>query len=150
MVWNSEINKIPQVSRLTGDLIEHADCVGGTIIFLSNYGGLSVFISCISSQIILQHFSFKLKVSTIKNIFQLHLHLAQNKKYEKLKTISYLHEQIQNVRKTKNSFVLMERNVVNGNARILRIIPIAILNATLVMKVSHTKNSYKSVSMMEC
>ena len=113
-------------------------------IILSNYGGLSVFVFSISSQIILQHFS-----SNNKNVFQLHLHLAPNKKYEKLKTISYLHEQIQNVKKTKNSFVLMERNVVNGNARILRIIHIAILNATLVMKVSHTKNQYKSVPMMK-
>lgn len=145
MVWNSEINKNPQVSRLTGDLIEHADCVGGTIIlfYQTTEGYLSLFL-VFHRKLFCNTFS-----SNNKNFFQLHLHLAPNKKYEKLKTISYLHEQIQNVKKTKNSFVPMERNVVNGNARILRIIPIAILNATLVMRVSHTKNSYKSVSMMK-
>ena len=62
--------------------------------------------------------------------------MAQNKKYEKLKTISYLHEQIQNVKKIKNSSVLMERNVVNGNVQILITIPTAISNVILVMKVS--------------
>ena len=77
----------------------------------------------------------------------MHLHLAQNKKYEKLKTISYLQEQIQNVKKIKNSFVLMERNVVNGNARILITIPTAISNVILVMKVSEI--NVKRILVME-
>ena len=61
MVWNSEINKNPQVSRLTGDLIEHAHCVGGTIIlfYQSSEGCLSMLIFRI---VIADYFAILLKI----------------------------------------------------------------------------------------
>ena len=72
-MWNSEINKNPQVSRLTADLIELTDCVGGTIILFYQGSEGSIASFYWNSKIILvaSTLGAKQKVRKVENNFVL-------------------------------------------------------------------------------